>query len=98
MPAKYRTHGYSILLSESLSTIRVSKKGNQIGKLLKGRRLPDRLPEERTQRIGVTAQLHFAILLLRVDTVERSGEGDGFADVVEAAEPGYYSLDAHAEA
>ena len=29
---------------------------------------------------------------------EGSGEGDGFADVVEAADPGYYSLDAHAEA
>jgi hypothetical protein len=33
-----------------------------------------------------------------VDTIEGSGEGDGFADVVEAAEPRYYSLYAHAEA
>ena len=35
---------------------------------------------------------------LRINAVEGSGEGDGFADVVEAADPGYYSLDAHAEA
>jgi hypothetical protein len=35
---------------------------------------------------------------LRVDAVEGAGEGDGFADVVEAADPGYGSLDAHAEA
>src|SRR5271170_5434246 len=34
---------------------------------------------------------------LRIDSVEGSGEGDGFADVVEAADPGYYSLYAHAE-
>src|ERR1700733_13382657 len=38
------------------------------------------------------------LVTLRIDSVEGSGEGDGFADVVEAAEPGYYSLDAHAEA
>ena len=35
---------------------------------------------------------------LRVDAVEGPGEGDGFANVVEAAEPGHDSLDAHAEA
>ena len=35
---------------------------------------------------------------LRINSVEGSGEGDGFADVVEAADPGYDSLDAHAEA
>ncbi len=35
---------------------------------------------------------------LGVNAVEGSGEGDGFADVVEAADPGYDSLDAHAEA
>jgi len=35
---------------------------------------------------------------LRVNPVQCSGEGDGFADVVEAADPGYDSLDAHAEA
>jgi hypothetical protein len=34
----------------------------------------------------------------RINSVECSGEGDGFADVVEAADPGYDSLDAHAEA
>ena len=34
----------------------------------------------------------------RINPVQRSGEGDGFADVVEAADPGYDSLDAHAEA
>ena len=36
--------------------------------------------------------------ILWIYAIQRSGEGDGFADVVEAAEPGYYSLDAHAEA
>jgi hypothetical protein len=35
---------------------------------------------------------------LWVDSVEGAGEGDGFADVVQAADPGYDSLDAHAEA
>src|ERR1700678_535714 len=35
---------------------------------------------------------------LGIDSVEGSGEGDGFADVVQAADPGYDSLDAHAEA
>src|SRR5450755_3068666 len=35
---------------------------------------------------------------LRIDSVQGSSEGDGFADVVEAAEPGYDALDAHAEA
>ena len=34
---------------------------------------------------------------LRINPVQGSGEGDGFADVVEVAEPGYDSLDAHAE-
>jgi hypothetical protein len=33
-----------------------------------------------------------------VDAVEGSGERNGFADVVEAAYPGYGALDAHAEA
>jgi len=33
-----------------------------------------------------------------VNAVQRSGERYGFADVVEAADPGYGSLDAHAEA
>ncbi len=37
-------------------------------------------------------------LPLRVDAVEGAGEGDGFADVVQAADPGYAALDAHAEA
>jgi hypothetical protein len=31
---------------------------------------------------------------LRINAVQRSSEGDGFADVVEAADPGYDSLDA----
>ena len=35
---------------------------------------------------------------LRINAIEGSGEGDGFADVVEAAEPRDDSLDAHAEA
>jgi len=34
----------------------------------------------------------------RVDAMEGAGEGDGFADVVEAADPGDDALDAHAEA
>ena len=33
-----------------------------------------------------------------IDSVEGSGEGDGFTDVVQAADPGYDSLDAHTEA
>jgi len=33
----------------------------------------------------------------RVDAVEGSGEGDGFADVFQAADPGYAALYAHAE-
>jgi hypothetical protein len=36
--------------------------------------------------------------ILWVNSIQRSGEGDGFADVVQAADPGYGSLDdAHAE-
>lgn len=35
---------------------------------------------------------------LWINSVEGAGEGDGFADVVEAADPGYGALDAHAEA
>jgi hypothetical protein len=34
---------------------------------------------------------------LWVDAVEGAGEGDGFADVFQAADPGYAALDAHAE-
>jgi hypothetical protein len=33
-----------------------------------------------------------------VDAVEGAGEGDGFADVVEAADPGDDALNAHTEA
>jgi len=36
-------------------------------------------------------------LLLGVDAVEGSWEWDGFSDVLEAADPGYAALDAHAE-
>lgn len=35
---------------------------------------------------------------LRVNPIERPGEGDRFSDVVEVAEPAYDSFDAHAEA
>ena len=35
---------------------------------------------------------------LRIDTVQRSGKWDGFADVLQAADPGDGALDAHAEA
>ena len=34
---------------------------------------------------------------LWIDAVEGAGEGDGFADVFEAADPGYAALYAHAE-
>jgi hypothetical protein len=34
----------------------------------------------------------------RINSVEGSGEGDGLADMVQAADPGYDSFDAHAEA
>src|SRR6185437_3357472 len=34
---------------------------------------------------------------LRIDAVQRPREGDGFAHVVEAADPGHRALDAHAE-
>ena len=37
-------------------------------------------------------------LNLRVQAMQHAGEGDGFADVFQAADPGYGSLDAHAEA
>ncbi len=40
----------------------------------------------------------FLVWRLGVDAVECAGEGDGLADVVEAADPGYGTLDAHAEA
>jgi len=36
-------------------------------------------------------------LRLWVDAVEGAGEGDGFADVFQAADPGYAAFDAHAE-
>ena len=36
--------------------------------------------------------------ILGVNAVEGSGEGDGFADVVQAADPGYCAFDPHAEA
>src|ERR1700734_1218086 len=35
---------------------------------------------------------------LRINAIQCSGEGDGFADVVEAADPGYCAPDAHTEA
>src|SRR3954465_14216714 len=35
---------------------------------------------------------------LRIDTVQRSGKWDGFADVLETTDPGDGPLDAHAEA
>ncbi len=35
---------------------------------------------------------------LGVDAVEHAREGDGFAEVRDAADPGYEALDAHAEA
>jgi hypothetical protein len=34
---------------------------------------------------------------LWIDSIEGSGEGDGFADVFQAADPGYAALYAHAE-
>ena len=40
----------------------------------------------------------FVVIWLGVDAVEGAGEGDSFADVVEAADPGYGAFDAHAEA
>src|ERR1035437_5832466 len=38
------------------------------------------------------------LLRLRVDAVQAAGKGDGLADVVEGADPGDHSFNAHAEA
>ena len=48
-------------------------------------------------KAGVPNQSESAIRL-RVDAVEGAGEGDGFAYVVEAADPGDGAFDSHAEA
>ena len=61
---------------------------------------------QREARDGYPAKPHsarkvyksYAYFTSGIDSVEGAGEGDGFADVVEAADPGYGSLDAHAEA
>jgi hypothetical protein len=34
----------------------------------------------------------------RINAVEGSGEGNGFPDMIQAADPGYDSFDSHAEA